>query len=146
MEGVFEEHASDVTAVVTGDESGTALATDTGAEDETCELTGDFFLGAYSNNEEGSPNIGTGANSLKATFVNSEWEGTVLYGDEDKTGSATLIFDKDSSWKVTEDTVVDTIEAEDMNSITADKKVTVTFTNSDSIEEGTYGNVTFVKA
>ncbi|SFG36191.1 hypothetical protein [Oribacterium sp. WCC10] len=30
MEGVFEEHPSDVTAIVTGDESGTALATDTG--------------------------------------------------------------------------------------------------------------------
>ena len=70
----------------------------------------------------------------------------MLYGDDEKTGSATLIFDKDSSWKVTEDTVVDTIEAEDVNAITADKKVTITFTNSDSIKEGTYGNVTFVKA
>ncbi|OON85640.1 hypothetical protein BXO88_11160 [Oribacterium sp. C9] len=135
--------AADITFT---DENSSTKWDKTGAENETCELTGDFFIGAYSNNEGGTPDIGTGANSLKATFVNSEWEGTVLYGDDEKTGSATLIFDKDSSWKVTEDTVVDTIEAEDVNAITADKKVTITFTNSDSIKEGTYGNVTFVKA
>ena len=51
----------------------------TGKTDDTTELSGDFFLGAYSQST-GSPDIGTGANSATINFENSQWEGTVLYG------------------------------------------------------------------
>ena len=116
----------------------------TGEDNSTCEMTGDFYIGEYSNNESGSPDVGTGANTLSAVFVNSEWEGTILYGDD--TGSADLTFDSDSVWTVTADTSVNRIEVEDISSIRADNEVTITYSESESITEGTYGNVTFKKA
>ena len=126
------------------DENSSTKWDKTGEDDGTCEMIGDFYIGEYSSNESGSPDIGTGANSLTASFVNSEWEGTILYGDD--TGKADLTFDADSTWTVTSDTSVDHIEVEDINSIKSDKKVTITYTESDSITPGTYGNVTFVQA
>ena len=62
-----------------------------------------LYDGAYSESG-GDANIGTGANSLQATFTNSEWTGTILYGDDEMTGSADLTFDADSTWTVTSDT------------------------------------------
>ena len=116
----------------------------TGVSDETCELVGDFFIGEYSDSA-GNPDVGTGANSLTAIFTNSEWEGTILYGDEEMTGSVSLTFDADSSWKVTADTFVEVLEAADVNTITADEPVTVYYVSSSTITPGTVGNVTFVQ-
>ena len=114
----------------------------TGESDDTTELVGDIFLGAYSD-AAGDPNIGTGANSASLYFDNSQWEGTILYGDEgDPTGIANLSFDRHSSWKVTADTVVADLEIYNVENITADEPVTVTFTSTSTVVAGTYGNVT----
>lgn len=106
---------------------------------ETCEIVGDFYIAQDVTSD--APGMGSGPSTLTVHFQNSEWEGTV----QGYAYNAYLYFDKDSSWKVTEDTTVGTIEAEDISKITADAPVTVLFRQSDSIQEGTYGNVTFVK-
>lgn len=117
----------------------------TGESDDTTELSGDFFIGAYSEST-GSPDIGTGANSADISFENSQWEGTVLYGEDGEeteiTGVCNLDFDWDSSWKITEDTKVSNLEIRDVSLITADKPVTVTFDSTSTVVAGTYGNVT----
>ena len=117
----------------------------TGESDGTTELSGDFFIGAYSQST-GSPDIGTGANSADITFENSQWEGTVLYGEDgvesEITGVCDLSFDWDSSWKITADTKVSNLEICDVANITADQPVTVTFDSTSSVVAGTYGNVT----
>ena len=114
----------------------------TGKTDDTTELTGDFFIGAYSQST-GSPDIGTGANSATVNFENSQWEGTVLYGDtEEITGICNLSFDYKSSWKVTADTKVSDLEIYNVENITADEPVTITFDSTSTVVAGTYGNVT----
>ena len=117
----------------------------TGESDGTTELSGDFFIGAYSEST-GSPDIGTGANSADITFENSQWEGTVLYGEDgvesEITGVCDLSLDWDSSWKITADTKVSNLEICDVANITADQPVTVTFDSTSSVVAGTYGNVT----
>ena len=124
------------------DENDQTLWDLTGESKDTTELTGDFFLGAYSQST-GSPDIGTGANSATISFENSQWEGTVLYGDtEEITGVCNLSFDRHSEWKVTADTKVANLEIADVAGITADTPVTVTFDSTSSVVAGTYGNVT----
>jgi hypothetical protein len=114
----------------------------TGKIQDTTELVGDFFIGAYSE-AAGSPDKGTGPNSASLNFENSQWEGTVLYGDEDEiTGICNLSFDKDSAWKITADTKVADLEIYDVENITADEPVTVTFDSTTTVVAGTYGNVT----
>lgn len=117
----------------------------TGEAGDTTELSGDFFIGAYSEST-GSPDIGTGANSADITFENSQWEGTVLYGEDgvetEITGVCNLDFDWDSSWKITADTKVSNLEIRDVSLITADEPVTVTFDSTSTVVAGTYGNVT----
>jgi len=117
----------------------------TGAEEGTTELTGDFFIGAYSQGG-GGPDVGTGPNSAVISFENSQWEGTVIYGDylegQDITGVCSLSFDRHSSWKVTGDTYVSQLEIQDVAGITADQPVTVYFDQTSSVVAGTYGNVT----
>lgn len=117
----------------------------TGESDDTTELSGDFFIGAYSEST-GSPDIGTGANSADVTFENSQWEGTILYGEDgaetEITGVCNLSFDWDSSWHITADTKVANLEICDVAGITADEPVTVTFDSTSSVVAGTYGNVT----
>lgn len=114
----------------------------TGESDDTTELTGDFFIGAYSQST-GSPDIGTGANSATVNFENSQWEGTVLYGEEEEiTGICNLSFDQNSSWKVTQDTKVSNLEIYNVENITADEPVTITFDSTSTVVAGTYGNVT----
>jgi hypothetical protein len=114
----------------------------TGKTQDTTELVGDFFIGAYSE-AAGSPDKGTGPNSASLNFENSQWEGTVLYGDEDEiTGICNLSFDKDSAWKITADTKVADLEIYDVENITADEPVTVTFDSTTTVVAGTYGNVT----
>ena len=114
----------------------------TGENDETTELVGDMFIGAYSSSN-GSPDVGTGPNSATLTFENSQWEGTVLYGDEEEiTGVCNLSFDQNSSWKITADTVVADLEIYNVENITADEPVTVTFSSTSTVVAGTYGNVT----
>jgi hypothetical protein len=114
----------------------------TGKTQDTTELVGDFFVGAYSE-AAGSPDKGTGPNSASLNFENSQWEGTVLYGDEDEiTGICNLSFDKDSAWKITADTKVADLEIYDVENITADEPVTVTFDSTTTVVAGTYGNVT----
>lgn len=114
----------------------------TGATDDTTELVGDFFVGAYSEST-GSPDIGTGANTATVNFDNSQWEGTVLYGDTDEiTGVCNLSFDYKSSWKVTADTKVSNLEIYNVENIVADEPVTITFDSTTTVVAGTYGNVT----
>ena len=114
----------------------------TGKSGDTTELCGDFYLGAYSQST-GSPDIGTGANSATLNFENSQWEGTVLYGDTDEiTGVCNLNFDYKSSWKVTADTKVSDLEIYNAENITADEPVTITFDSTSTVVAGTYGNVT----
>ncbi len=125
-------------------ENSQTLWDDTGVSAETCELVGDFYLGEYSQSS-GNPDKGTGANALTAIFENSEWEGTILYGDEAMTGTATVSFDANSSWKVTADTYVANLEIADLSKVTADEPVTVFYTASNTVSPGTYGNVTFVR-
>lgn len=85
--------------------------------EDTTELTGDFFIGAYSEST-GSPDIGTGANTASVNFENSQWEGTVLYGDtEEITGVCNLSFDQNSSWKITGDTKVSNLEIYNVENI-----------------------------
>lgn len=114
----------------------------TGVSSETTEMTGDMFIGAYSQST-GSPDIGTGANSATLSFENSDWEGTILYGDEEEiTGICNLSFDHKSSWKVTGDTKVANLEIYNVENITADEPVTITFDSTTTVVAGTYGNVT----
>jgi hypothetical protein len=114
----------------------------TGETTDTTELTGDFFIGAYAE-ASGSPDVGTGPNSASLNFENSQWEGTVLYGDEGEiTGICNLSFDQDSSWKVTADTQVNDLEIYNVENITADQPVTITFQSTTTVVAGTYGNVT----
>lgn len=71
----------------------------TGVSTDTTELDGDFYVGEYS--EAGDdPNLGTGANTLNVEFINTEWEGAILRGDD--TGVVNLVFDATSQWTVTE--------------------------------------------
>lgn len=114
----------------------------TGESTDTTELVGDFFIGAYSQST-GSPDIGTGANSANVNFENSQWEGTVLYGEEEEiTGICNLSFDQNSSWKVTGDTNISNLEIYNVENITADEPVTITFDSTTTVVSGTYGNVT----
>lgn len=124
------------------DENDETLWDLTGESTDTTELEGDFFIGAYSQST-GSPDIGTGANSADITFENSQWEGTVLYGEEEEiTGICNLSFDQNSSWKVTGDTKVANLEIYNVENITADTPVTITFDSTSTVVAGTYGNVT----
>ena len=82
----------------------------TGASDETCELTGDFYLSVPCDGSE--PGTVKGAvNTINAQFVNSEWTGSVQYADD--TGVCSLSFDKDSVWTVTEDSRVHSLTIEE---------------------------------
>ena len=124
------------------DENSKTLWDLTGESTDTTELVGDFFIGAYSQ-ASGSPDKGTGPNSATVNFENSEWEGTVLYGDtEEITGICNLNFDQNSAWKVTGDTKVANLEIYNVENITADEPVTITFDSTTTVVAGTYGNVT----
>lgn len=114
----------------------------TGASDETTEIKGDMYIGAYSE-FTGSPDKGTGPNSASLYFENSDWEGTVLYGDtEEITGICNLSFDHKSSWKVPGDVKVANLEIYNVENITADQPVTIYFDSTSTVVAGTYGNVT----
>ena len=114
----------------------------TGVSDETTELTGDFYLGAYSQGG-GGPDVGMGPNSADLYFENSQWTGTVRYGDtEEITGVCNLTFDQNSSWNITADTRVANLDIWNVENITADQPVTVTFDSTSTVVAGTYGNVT----
>ena len=114
----------------------------TGKDTATTEIVGDMFIGAYSQ-ASGSPDKGTGPNSATLTFENSDWTGTVLYGDtEEITGVANLSFDHKSTWNVTADTKVANLEIYNVEGITADEPVTITFDSTTTVVAGTYGNVT----
>lgn len=119
----------------------------TGRNDETTELFGDFYLGAAAESSD-NPNLGTGSNTLNATFTNSEWEGTVLRGDD--SGVVNLTFDGDSLWIVTGDAIVSDLTLESASNIAADEAVTITVAGTLTIageevtEDTTVENVTFV--
>ena len=82
----------------------------TGASDETCELVGDFWLSVPCDGSEPGTTKGQN-NTINAVFTNSEWTGSVRYADD--TGVCRLTFDKDSSWTVTEASVVHSLTLED---------------------------------
>jgi hypothetical protein len=119
----------------------------TGETDETCELSGDFYIGAVVE-ESDNPNLGSGSNSLNVDFENSEWEGTVIRGDN--SGVASLTFDELSSWKITGDAVVSDLTLASEENITAESVVTITVAGEleiagETITEGkTIGNITYV--
>ena len=106
---------------------------------ETTEVNGDFYVAETVTSS--APGMGSGPSSLNAHFENSEWTGTT----DGYAYNANLYFDKNSTWRVTKDTTVGTIEAADIAKITASKPVTVKYQNSKTIKQGKYGNVTFVK-
>ncbi|MDS0525265.1 S-layer homology domain-containing protein [Clostridium sp. SHJSY1] len=106
---------------------------------ETTEINGDFYVAETVTSS--APGMGSGPSSLNAHFENSEWIGTT----DGYAYNANLYFDKSSSWKVTKDTTVGTIEADDISKITSDKPVIVKYQSSNTIKPGKYGNVTFVK-
>ncbi len=119
----------------------------TGVTGETCELAGDFYLGVEAVASD-DPNLGTGSNTLNATFTSSEWTGTVLRGDN--TGVINLVFDSDSVWFVTADAIVSdlTLAAQSCISAAGPRSITVagTLTLAGQVitEDTTVGNVTFV--
>jgi hypothetical protein len=71
-----------------------------GGSSETTELSGDFYVGSPA--KAGEPGVQEGAtNTLNAAFHNSQWSGTILCGDTEKTGKVNLTFDTNSKWTVT---------------------------------------------
>lgn len=112
----------------------------TGKNQETCEIVGDLYVAEIVTSD--APGSGSGPSTMNCTFQNSEWEGTVLeYGY-----NCNLTFDAKSSWKVTADCTVGTINLEEGTVIDADKPVTVYFSKSNTVKDGDkMGNVTFVK-
>ena len=111
----------------------------TGASDETCEMNGDFWLGAKT------------TNSITATFINSEWTGTVLYQDPadaaasgeidyEAKGSVYLTLTEGSVWTVTEECVVNSIEIDEtstlVGTITENADGTYTISPADSAVSG----------
>jgi hypothetical protein len=119
----------------------------TGKNEETCELAGDFYLGAAAEASD-NPNLGSGSNSLNVDFDNSEWKGTVIHGDN--SGVVSLAFDTLSRWEITGDAVVSDLTLATEDNLTADSGVTITVAGEleiagETITEGkTIGNVTFV--
>ncbi len=87
----------------------------TGQSDETCEMVGDFYIGA------------SNTNSITATFVNSEWTGTVLYADpslaasgevgDEAVGAAYITLTEGSVWTVTEECVVAELTVDGTSSV-----------------------------
>jgi hypothetical protein len=119
----------------------------TGVSEETCELSGDFYLGAIAEASD-NPNLGSGSNSLNVDFENSEWEGTVIRGDN--SGAVSLVFDALSHWEITGDAVVSDLTLSSEDNLNAESVVTITVAGKleiagEIITEGkTIGNVTFV--
>ncbi len=82
----------------------------TGASDETCELVGDFYIAPKN------------TNAVNATLVNSEWTGTVIYGDpalatsgemgDEAVGSSSITLTEGSVWTVTEECVVNELSVD----------------------------------
>lgn len=69
----------------------------------------------------GSSGSSQAGNYLNAYFENSEWEGTVVGVSK----NTNLTFDGSSSWKVTDDTTIDTLTVAAGTVITSDKPVTI---------------------
>lgn len=109
------------------------------AKSETTEINGDFYIAETVSSS--APGMGSGPSSLNAHFESSEWAGTI----DGYAYNANLYFDKNSSWKVTKDTTVGTIEVSNISKISADKPLTIKYQSSKTIKPGKYGNVTFVK-
>ena len=87
----------------------------TGGSDETCELVGDFYVAPKN------------TNAVNATLVNSEWTGTVIYGDpalatsgemgDEAVGSASITLTEGSVWTVTEECVVNALSVDETSVI-----------------------------
>ena len=87
----------------------------TGVSEETCELVGDFYVAPKN------------TNAVNATLVNSEWTGTVIYGDpslatsgemgEEAVGSSSITLTEGSVWTVTEECVVNELSVDDTSVI-----------------------------
>ena len=101
----------------------------TGESKETCEMTGDFYVGPKS------------TNAINATLINSEWTGTVVYADpslatsgevgEEAVGSANIVLQEGSVWTVTQECTLASLSVDDSSEIigtvteNADGSVTV---------------------
>lgn len=114
------------------------------AQSETCELRGDIWVAKeLTLSDPGMASLELDTDkpaSLEVQLIDSEWIGSVQGHGE----GMTLRLDGTSSWTVTEDCSVGTIELESGAVIAADRPVTVYYQNSDTVVPGTYGNVTFV--
>ena len=78
----------------------------TGESDETCEMNGDLYVGAKS------------TNGVNATFINSEWTGTVLMdGEGDTLGTANLVFTEGSVWYVSEACTLNSLSVDESSVI-----------------------------
>ena len=113
---------------------------------ETCELIGDIWVASeitLSDPGMASLEMDTAKPAaLEIQLIDSAWTGTVKgYGQ-----GFSITLDEASSWTVTGDCVIGTIEIADGAVITAEHPVTVFFGESSSVQEGTFGNVTFVRA
>ncbi|MGM9615739.1 MAG: hypothetical protein ACI3W7_09480 [Oscillospiraceae bacterium] len=102
----------------------------TGESDETCELTGDFFLGQAEGSE---------VNSLNVRFVDSEWTGRVTFGDEERSGVANLSLDGDSTWIVTGSTKLDALSLAQGATVAAPEGYTISVTVNGQVTELTAG-------
>ncbi|MCD8086957.1 MAG: hypothetical protein LUE22_00005 [Oscillospiraceae bacterium] len=93
----------------------------TGESDETCEMNGDFYVG------------GKSTNGINATFINSEWTGTIIFeepsSEEDTIGTAYIVLTEGSVWTVTEECTV--------NGLTVDETSTIIGTVTENAD-GTY--------
>jgi len=111
-----------------------------GNSTETTELSGDFYLGGPASGSE--PGVQQGAtNTLNATFNDSEWSGTILYGDDEMSGTVHLTFDGASSWTVTDTCYLTSLTLAEGATVSAPAGQTVTMTVdgvSTAIGEGTY--------
>ena len=106
----------------------------TGVSKETCELVGDFYVAPKN------------TNAVNATLVNSEWTGTVIYGDpslatsgemgEEAVGSSSITLTEGSVWTVTETCVVNELSVDEtsviIGSVTENADGTYTVSPADS--------------
>ncbi len=102
----------------------------TGVSDETCELVGDFYIAPKN------------TNAVNATLVNSEWTGTVIYGDpalatsgemgDEAVGSSSITLTEGSVWTVTEECVVNELSVDAASTVigTVTKNADGTYTVS----------------
>ena len=119
----------------------------TGEVEETTEIKGDFYV-AYQQTYTNMFGTFTGDSYLNVTLNNSDWIGTVVGNGQ----GTNLTMDATSSWKVTADTILGTLDVSDYSRITADKPVTIhaklvrPLSGGERLGDNSYkiGNITYI--